>query len=113
MEKAPLPEDEAQSLDALRLNQALAAQRAVDEKLRQTLAELKQQYRAAEHARSETRAIIDATSEAIILISPSGYILSVDKQFLEFFALQESDPKIVKGWLKAIAAETSEEVSLE
>lgn len=28
-------------------------------------------------------------------------------------ALQESDPKIVKGWLKAIATETSEEVSLE
>jgi PAS domain S-box-containing protein len=91
MENAPLPEDEAQSLDALRLNQALAAQRAVDEKLRQTLAELEQQYRVAEHARSETRAIIDATSEAIILISPGGYILSVDKQFTEYFALRPED----------------------
>jgi hypothetical protein len=27
--------------------------------------------------------------------------------------LKESDSKIVKGWLKAIAAETPEEVSLE
>ncbi len=78
-------------LNTIQLNLALATQREAEEKLRKTLDELEIQYRAAEHARSETRAIIDATSEAIILISPEGRFLSVDRQFTQFFALRPED----------------------
>ena len=35
-------------------------------------AELQWQYHEAERARSETAAVLDATNEAIILISPCG-----------------------------------------
>jgi PAS domain S-box-containing protein len=50
-------------------------------------AALAQQYRAAEAARGETRAILDATAEAMVLIGPDGAIRSVNQRFDELFPL--------------------------
>jgi len=47
------------------------------------------QYRAAEAARSETRAILNATSEAMLLVAPDGRILTTNQRFAEFFTLQQ------------------------
>jgi PAS domain S-box-containing protein len=50
-------------------------------------AELEHQYQAAETARSETRAILDATGEAMLLVAPDGRILTANRQFEAFFGL--------------------------
>jgi PAS domain S-box-containing protein len=52
---------------------------------------LEQQYSIAERARGETRAILDASSEAMILISPAGRVLTVNSRFSEFFQLEASE----------------------
>ena len=52
--------------------------------------ELEQQYREAEHARSETNAILDATSEAILLVSPDGHVVTVNRRFGELLGLEPS-----------------------
>ena len=42
---------------------------------------LVEQVRAAEHARGEVRAILDATSDAIILVGPDRVFRSINRQF--------------------------------
>ncbi|MBI3967664.1 MAG: GAF domain-containing protein, partial [Chloroflexi bacterium] len=49
--------------------------------------ELEQQYHEAEDARNQLSAILDATNEAIILISPTGLILLVNRRFEELFGI--------------------------
>ena len=61
-------------LSNVELNRALAAQR--------------ESYEQATLARTEMLAVFNATSEAIILISPERHFLSVNKQFTEFFGLR-------------------------
>ena len=58
---------------------------------REAQAELQWQYHQAERARSETMATIDATSEAMVLISPERWILSINRRFTEFFGLSPSE----------------------
>lgn len=53
--------------------------------------ELQWHYHQAERARSESSAILDATGEAMILISPERWILSANRRFTEFFALAQSE----------------------
>lgn len=48
-----------------------------------------QQYVAAETARSETRAILDATVEAMLLVSPDGVVRSVNRRFEEVLGLTQ------------------------
>lgn len=45
------------------------------------------EYYQAEEARRESRAVLDATSEAMALISPGGEFLSVNRRFEAMFAL--------------------------
>ena len=40
---------------------------------------------------SESAAILDATGEAMILISPEHWVLSVNRRFTEFFGLRQSE----------------------
>ena len=44
-------------------------------------AELQWHYHQADRARSESAAILDATGEAMILISPEHWVLSVNRRF--------------------------------
>jgi PAS domain S-box-containing protein len=59
----------------------------LDRSREQAEAERERQYQAAENARSETRAILDAVGEAIIFISPQQRILTVNRQFGELFGI--------------------------
>jgi PAS domain S-box-containing protein len=52
-------------------------------------ATLAEQYRATEAARSETRAILDATGEAMLLVAPDGRILTTNQRFAEFFPVPQ------------------------
>lgn len=51
---------------------------------------IKQQYRAASRAQSESRAVLDATSDAMTLVSPTGVFLSVNRRFIELLAMPAS-----------------------
>ena len=52
-------------------------------------AELERQYHDAETARSETRAVLDATGEAMLLVAPDGRIITANRQCEAFFALDQ------------------------
>jgi len=54
-------------------------------------AELQWQYHQAERSRSETSAILDATGEAMVLISPERWILTINRRFTEFFGLSQTE----------------------
>jgi PAS domain S-box-containing protein len=56
-----------------------------DERLRDTLANLQLQVREAERARGEALAVLDATSEAMILLSPDRRFISVNQRFEDLF----------------------------
>jgi PAS domain S-box-containing protein len=52
---------------------------------------LERQYREAEAARYRTQAILNATDEAMILISPEGLVLALNRRFENFFAVKEAN----------------------
>ncbi|MBA3531019.1 MAG: PAS domain S-box protein, partial [Ardenticatenales bacterium] len=54
-------------------------------------AELEQQYWQAEYARTETRAILDAVSEAIILLTPEYRVHTVNQRFCDLFGIQADE----------------------
>jgi len=54
-------------------------------------AELQWHYHQAERARSEASAILDATGEAMVLISPERWILTINRRFTEFFGLSQTE----------------------
>jgi PAS domain S-box-containing protein len=53
--------------------------------------ELAEQYEAADHARSETRAVLDSAGEAIILIGPDRRFRMVNRRFGEVFGIPAED----------------------
>jgi phosphoserine phosphatase RsbU/P len=59
----------------------------LDRRRERAEAERARQYQAAENARSETRAVLDAVSEAIVFVSPDQRVLTINHQFSEFFGL--------------------------
>ncbi|MCX6020250.1 MAG: ATP-binding protein, partial [Chloroflexi bacterium] len=61
-----------------------------EEQLRRTLAQLEEQFRAADGARGENRAVLDAAGDAMMLVSPQRRLLSVNRRFLEFFGVREA-----------------------
>ncbi|GAC1361769.1 MAG: hypothetical protein NVSMB44_16000 [Ktedonobacteraceae bacterium] len=71
---------------AIGMVEDITERKRAERQLRETMAELEVQYRQAEHARSETRAILDAASEAMILLSPDRRFLTVNHQFSQLFA---------------------------
>ncbi len=56
-----------------------------EDRLRETMAELERQYQAATWARSEARAILDSASDTMVLVSPDGRLLSVNRRFDDLF----------------------------
>jgi PAS domain-containing protein len=58
-----------------------------DRQRRQAEAALARQYRAAEDARSQTRAVLDATSEAIVFLSPDRRVLGLNRPVTDLFGL--------------------------
>jgi PAS domain S-box-containing protein len=69
----------------------ITARKNAEEALNQTLRRLEEQYQAVEKARSETRAVMDATSEAILVLSMDYKFMWVNRAFERFFALAEEE----------------------
>ncbi len=59
--------------------------------LRSALVEREAQYRDADRARSETRAVLDSTAEAIAFVGPDRRFLTVNRQFTHFFGSDAGD----------------------
>ncbi|GAC1476674.1 MAG: response regulator [Ktedonobacterales bacterium] len=59
----------------------ITARKRSEEHLHDTLAKLEQQYLTAERARGESRAVLDAVSEAIVLVGPDRRLLDVNQRF--------------------------------
>ena len=84
----------------------ISERKEIENKLNRTLGELETQYRDADRVRGELRAILDAVSEAIVLVSPDREIKTVDHQFSEMFGVsleqilgrkfEELDPLVEK-----------------
>lgn len=53
--------------------------------------DLVRQYREADRARSESRAVLDAVSEAVVLVAPDRRLVSVNRRFRELFGLADAD----------------------
>jgi len=53
----------------------------------QFASELRTQYRIADEARSQSRAVLDATAEVILLVAPDSHILSANRQSTVLFGI--------------------------
>ncbi len=62
-----------------------------EQKLQEALLQLEQQYLQAENARSRHRAVLDATVEGMILLSPDGEIMTVNRRLSELFAIEATE----------------------
>ncbi|MBC8498339.1 PAS domain S-box protein [Candidatus Bathyarchaeota archaeon] len=71
--------------------QDISSRRNIVEELRQNLKVQEERYNALERARSETRAVLDATSEAFLLLSMDSKFMWVNRAFERFFAVIEED----------------------
>jgi PAS domain S-box-containing protein len=69
--------------------------RRAEEALRDTLARLEALYDEADQARAESRTILDASRDAMVLIVPGRGFVSVKRRFTEMFAMPADQ---VIGW---------------
>ncbi len=69
----------------------LTARRRIEQQLRDSVVQLEVLYREAELARIEARAILDATSEAMLLVSPAGEILALNRRFEQLFRVSQGE----------------------
>ena len=69
----------------------ITERKRAEEELYKTVAQLEEQYHKAELARGESRAVLDAAGEAMILVSPERLFLSVNRRFGELFSINPED----------------------
>ena len=69
----------------------ITERKRAEEELYKTVAQLEEQYHKAELARGESRAVLDAAGEAMILVSPQRMFLSVNRRFGELFSINPED----------------------
>ncbi len=70
------------------IKQDITARKIAEEKLQEAMSQLEKNYRETERARSVIKAILDASSEAMILVSPDDEFIAINKKFEQFFALR-------------------------
>lgn len=76
---------------AIILNQQEEIRGALLAQRQRAEAALERQYREAERARGETRAVLDAAAEAIALVAPDGRFLTINRRFGELLGLQSEE----------------------
>jgi PAS domain S-box-containing protein len=81
----PVRDDQGAIGHFVAIKQDVTVRRQTEQKLRDTLAQLEQQYVAAESARSEARAILDSAGDAMLLIARDTRLRAVNRRFEEFF----------------------------
>jgi PAS domain S-box-containing protein len=54
-------------------------------------AQLARAYQQAERARGETRAILDAANDAMLLVTPDGHVATINRQFCAMFGVEPQD----------------------
>ena len=54
-------------------------------------AQLANAYQQAEHARGETRAILDAANDAMLLVTPAGQVATINRKFCAMFGVEPDD----------------------
>ncbi|GAC1431772.1 MAG: hypothetical protein NVS4B1_30460 [Ktedonobacteraceae bacterium] len=69
----------------------ITERKRAEEELYKTVTQLDKQYHKAELARSESRAVLDAAGDAMILVSPERLFLSVNRRFGELFSINPDD----------------------
>ena len=91
---APLLDDHGAVIGAIGLSTDVSDRVREAARLRDALADADAQYRAAERARGEARAVLDAAGEGMVLVAPDRQILTVNRHFATLFGL---DPDMVVG----------------
>ncbi len=90
---APLRSAEGAFTGAVAVFTDVTDQKLVEIHLNGTLQALNRQYRVAEHASSQQRAVLDAASDAMVLIAPDREILTMNQCFAELFGLASADAR--------------------
>jgi len=91
MSITPIVDKNGEIIHYIVIKRDITARKTAEEALNQTLRRLEEQYQAVERARSETRAIMDATNEAILLLSTSHKFMWVNRTFEQLFAVREEE----------------------
>ncbi|MFN8514532.1 MAG: PAS domain-containing protein [Thermomicrobiales bacterium] len=84
---APLHDETGRVTGVIGVGTDVTDRAQAEEDLRETLTALERQFHAADQARSETSAIIDAASEGMALVAPDRRFLLVNRCFAELFGL--------------------------
>ena len=80
-----LAETEHQVLSILVAARDISEQKRAEEALHQAKQKVESQYHRLEQVYSESRAILDAADEAMLLLAPDGEVLMFNRRFREFF----------------------------
>ncbi|MBI3964445.1 MAG: PAS domain S-box protein [Chloroflexi bacterium] len=63
----------------------ITERKRAEEQLHSTLAALQTQYAVTEHARSQTRAVLDAATDGMAVVAPDYRFLAINRRFTELF----------------------------
>jgi PAS domain S-box-containing protein len=107
----PVPNDQGEIAHHIAIKQDISARKEAEARLQDALRQLQEQYTLAEQARSEARAILDADDDAVILVSPEGRVMTVDRTFDEMF--YEGQPSALVGQELAAWYEDMERLFVE
>jgi signal transduction histidine kinase len=69
----------------------ISEQKRTEKALQLVTQQVESQYHSLEQAHSESRAILDATTEAMLLLAPNGEVISFNRRFREFFPQMPND----------------------
>ncbi len=78
---------QGQPTSIVMINRDITARQRAELKVQVTLKELERQYREADRAGGAANAILNATSEAIVLVAPDKRLLSINRSFANIFGI--------------------------
>ncbi len=91
----------------------ISEQKRTEKALQLAMQQVESQYHCLEQAHSESRAILDTITEAMLLLSPNGEVLAFNRRFREFFPqipddlIHQSLDTLCSWWLAIFTDPTS------